>query len=243
MKNKWQISLIIVMALYANTIIIAPTLAIDSTIQITRSPFLSFVQIPSSFSIAPAMSVPVSDTAVLSDSGASLPSSRYLTIQDTRNSGGLSLQVEASSFLPAPVSPNPLLNNNFRMITSTADAITGTNVQTINGIKYYGENRDAFAGPTNIVTPLNSSASDFSNPAIFTDSTFFTNPAYFTGYGNILEPGIPLDLMQGCLNSGGRNGFMHLSTSFHLIIPKFIAPNDYYTTLTYTLMDNTGTCP
>jgi hypothetical protein len=216
------------------------TNAISTTIQITRAPFLSFINIPDSITLIENQPVPVQDTVFISDSNvappAVLPTSRYLTVQDTRNSGGLKLQIEAAAFYPPPVPPNTSLNNNFRIITSTADAVSGVNVTELAGIKYYGEDSNNFVGPANIVAPLNTAVTNFTDPSIYTQ-------APFNDGRNILLAETPVDLMQGCLpSSQGRSGLMHLSTSFYLMIPKFTAPNDYYTTLTYTLMDDTDNC-
>lgn len=205
--------------------------AITSTIQVTSSPFLSFVDTVDSFRIttnAPVFSADMEYTGDLS--AQDLPPERYITIQDTRGSGGFNLQIQASEFQPAQTSPNPSLNNNFRIITSTNDAFAGTEE---NGIKYAGDGIDPYTGQTGIIAPLNTISTNFADPTLFTSSPF-------DGGINILTTDTPIDIMQGTLSAAnGRNGLIHLSVSFYLLIPKFQAPGEYYSTLTYTLTDAT----
>lgn len=212
-----------------------PAAAITSTIQITSSPFLSFITVPDSFRItvdAPTSPQAVTYTSDLS-TGALQPE-RYIEVQDTRACGGFNLQMEASAFLPAPTPPNTSLNENFRVITSVYDPAEGIEE---NGIKYFGFDPNPYAGATGVIAPLNTTSTDFADASIFTSAPFNTGM-------NILTANTPVDVMQGSLTApNGRDGIVHTSMSFHLIIPKFTAPNDYYSTLTYTLTDaTTGTC-
>ena len=213
--------------------------ALTSTIKITRSPYLAFTQIPSPLNLT--TSTPTTDKQLTSDqSSQQLPEDRYITIQDTRGCGGFNLQISADAFTPTPTAPNTSLNTDFRIITSTNDNITGTNVETDSsnpGIKYYGEDNTTFSGTKGIVAPLNVTTTNFADPTLFTSAPFNTG-------SNILTAGTQIDLMQGGLTApSGRNGLIHLSTSYYITIPKFTIPNNYYTTITYTLTDNTsGSC-
>lgn len=200
-------------------------LAATSTITVTSTPLLSFANVPDPLSMG-SISVPLADTELTSDSDGILPSSRYLVIEDTRGCGGLNLQLQADNFTP---STTPELKNELRVITSTADFIDGV---VVNGVKYYS----GFAGDQTITAPLNAPGINFSDPTLFTDPPFDT-------VDNTLDT--PLDLLQGNLNAPtGRTGYMQINTVFYLLVPKLTVPNDYYTTLTFTLSDDTtGSCP
>jgi len=233
------------LALSIIMLMINQTQALTSTIKITRSPYLAFNTIPTPFNISnnqsSTVTVPTTDTQLTSNqSSQPLPETNYLTVQDTRGCGGFNLQVSANAFTPAPTAPNTSLNNDFRIITSTNDNITGTNVETDAsnpGIKYYGEDDTTFTGTKGIVAPLNITTTNFADPTLFTSAPFNTG-------SNILTPNTQIDLMQGGLTApNGRNGLMHLSLSYYITIPKFTIPNTYYSTITYTLTDNTsGSC-
>lgn len=241
--HKHIIKLTLKTTLIISTILLTTSItnALTATVKITKTPHLAFYQIPESYRITSTQTPPTTDTELTSDqSNQDLPESRYLTIQDTRNCGGFTLQVSASEFQPSPTSPNPSLNNGFRIITSTNDAISGANVETDSsypGVKYYGENGTNFIGTKQITAPLNVTTTNFADPTLFTQ-------APFNNGSNILTANTPIDIMQGGLTApAGRKGLMHLSLSYYLKIPKFTAPNNYYTTLTYTLIDNTsGSC-
>jgi len=214
-----------------------PAYAITSTIQVTHTPYLSFVQVPESFQIPESGPFPVQildNTIPTNYSDVLLPEKRYLTVQDTRGCGGFNLQVTASAFQPAPTPPNPSLNDGLRILTSTYDAQTGTEE---NGVKYYAAEEETYTGEKGIIAPLNTASTDFNNTAIF------SAPPFDNG-SNIMLTDTPVDIMQGELAAPlGRDGIMHLATTFALKIPKFYAPDDYYTTLTFTLTDaTTGTC-
>lgn len=217
------------------------TQALTSTIQVTHSPHLSFADIPDSINLTNNITPPITDTELTTDeSSQPLPETNYITVQDTRNCGGFNLQISADAFSPAPTAPNTSLNNDFRIITSTNDDITGANVETDAsnpGIKYYGENGATFQGSKGIVAPLNVTTTNFADPTLFTSAPFNTG-------SNILTQGTQIDLMQGGLTApAGRNGLMHQSISYYIKIPKFTVPTQHYTTITYTLTDNTsGSC-
>ncbi|HLG26000.1 MAG TPA: hypothetical protein VI588_04440 [Candidatus Gracilibacteria bacterium] len=222
-KRKLQILTVVSgVALMASLLSQSPVHGAISTIVITQIPFISFNDIPDSFLIA-QMSVPTSSQTVTSDPDGSLGSERFLTIRDTRNCGGLNLQLDTSAF-----SPTAGLNSGLRTVTSAADLIDGV---VENGVKYLS----GFAGTQGITAPLNVNDTTFSDPALFTDPPFNT-------VDNILNG--PVDLLQGPLTApAGRNGYIHIDLSFSLDVPAYTIPGVHYTTLTYTLADDTaGTC-
>lgn len=185
-------------------------------------PYLSFQNIPDSF-ILGSTSVPIADTSFMSDSGDTLPVSRHLTVVDNRDCGGFNLLLSASNF-----SVSPTLNNSFRVVTSTQDAISES---VVSGVKYY----TGFSGAQTVAAPLNVTTSEFNDIALFTDAPFDTTD-------NILNE--PIDVLQAPLTApNGRVGTMHVSMSFALTVPKLTIPGNNYTTLTFTLSDDTsGTC-
>lgn len=194
--------------------------AATSTITITSTPFLSFSDIPDALSVG-SLGVPTVDTEVTSDADGNLPVTRHLTIQDTRGCGGLNLQLQASAYTPAA----QLSRNNLRVITSTNDQLSEA---VVGNVEYIA----GFAGDQTITPPLNTASTTFSDPNIYTAVA-----------NNSLD--VARDLLQGNLTSPtGRTGEIHVSLSFYQLVPKLTIPNDYYTTLTFTLSDDTtGVCP
>lgn len=218
-KTKLLIAISCVLLLI-NAGISSISYAATSTITVTSTPYLSFIDVPDSIEIGDLIT-PTSDTALFSDSnGINLPSSRHLTIRDTRGCGGLNLQLQADSFTP---SSTQIIPNNLRVVTTTADQESGTVVSNV-------EYLSGYTGDQTITAPLEAGSTDFGTSTTFTSKT------------NSLETA--RDLLQGNLTAPtGRDGQIHISTSFYLLVPKLTIPNDYYTTLTYTLSDDTtGTC-
>lgn len=220
-RTKKQITFFASAFFLATTIMSGMALAATSTITITSSPFLSFVSVPESFSIA-NISVPTSDLEITSDPDGNLQPSRWLTIADTRGCGGLNLQVEASAFTPASTQ---VIANNLRVVTSPSTFYDGP---VVNNIKY----NPTFTGDQTATAPLSAGSINFSDPSTFTAVG-----------NNSLE--VARDVIAGTLTAPtGREGQMHVGMSFYLSLPKFTAPNAYHTTLTFTLADDTsGTCP
>lgn len=198
---------------------------VNSTIEISRTPYLFFADVPNSFSFNPVTTA-VTDTELTSDSDGVLGDERLLTVEDTRGCGGLLLQLEASTFTPAA---GASLNNNFRVVTSSQSGDVGTEV---NGIKYLS----GFEGDQSGIAPLNVATVNFSDAELFT-------AAPFDDGRNILNQ--PVDLIQGDLDSNsGRIGQMQLGLSFYVNITKYFNPGTYTSTLTFTLTDSTqGNCP
>ena len=204
-----------------STLIASSAFAATSTIIVTSSPYLAFVSIPDSMSIG-SFSVPTSDMELTSDSNGTLPPSRWLTIQDNRGCGGLNLQLQANNFTPVSTD---VTTDNLRVVTSASTFYDGP---VVNNIKY----NSAFVGDQTATAPLNAGTINFSDPVTFTSLG-----------NNSLD--VARDLIDGPLTSPtGREGQMHIGVSFYLFVPKYTSAGDYYSTLTYTLSDDTsGVCP
>lgn len=216
--------------------LIMPTISFGSqgsSIAITRTPYLSFADLPDPFSFtsytaSAATGAIFSDPTVdLSVPGAGLPSSRKLIVSDTRNSGGFNLQVSATNFTGGTVTIN---KSNLRVLSSPhlssppAGAIA-------NDVLYLS----GFIGQQTLTTPVKAAT----DANLGTDSVFTTG----TSAGHNALSGT-VDILDGCLSSiQGRNGQMAIGMSFYLAIPKFTPPGTYDSTVTYTITDSTsGTC-
>ncbi len=216
-----------------NLIYASSTLAAESTITVTSTPFLAFTDIPDSFALGTfPYTIPVTDTHYFSDPSGTLPSSRSLTVQDTRENGGFILQLSAEEFQPTP----PVdFRNNLKIVSSGASDLYG-DLTPVNGIIYLpADDETSFIGDQTVSAPLDSGSIDFDDSATFnsvSDNTLNTT----------------VDLMDGCLTSGGRKGQMNVHLAFDALIPKYTLPpssgDQYYTTLVYTLSDYTpASCP
>lgn len=208
-------------------------LAAESTITVTSTPFLAFTDIPDSFALGTfPYTVPVTDTHYFSDSSGVLPPSRSLTVQDTRENGGFILQMDAEAFQPSP----PIdFRDNLKIVSSGFSDLYG-DLTPVNGIIYLpADGETGFIGDQTVSAPVNSVTIDFDDPT-----------AYTAVSGNTLNTTV--DLMDGCLTSGGRKGKMNVHLAFDALIPKYTVPpssgDQYYTTLVYTLSDYTPvSCP
>ncbi len=200
-----------------------------SNIDISRTPYLSFVDLPESFAFN-NISVPINDTGIVSDAtinlstpGAVLPPERVISISDTRASGGFNLQVTATDFSGGSSS---IPNSGFRLVSSSAITL-GVGDTVNNNVVYM----NGFSGQQGLIAPLAVSAT-----ADFSDTTTFTSGAYAAT--NTLDGTV--DLLQGCLTEAqGRNGEVGLGISYYLEVPKLTPPEDYNSTLTYTITDTT----
>lgn len=215
-KHKKQVLSWLACAFFLTTLLLAGNaFAATSTVTVTSTPFLSFSDVPDPVSLG-TLTVPIADTELTTDSDGNLPAGRHLTIQDTRGDGGLNLQIQADAFTPAA----QLSRNDLLVVTSTNDQLSET---VVNNVEYIS----GFTGDQTITAPLNTSSTTFSDPATYTAVS-----------NNSLD--VARDLLQGQLSSGtGRTGEMHVSVSFYLMVPKLTIPNEYYTTLTFTLSDDT----
>ncbi len=216
-----------------NLIYASSTLAAESTITVTSTPFLAFTDIPDSFVLGTfPYTIPVTDTYYFSDSSGVLPSSRSLTVQDTRENGGFILQLSAEEFQPSP----PIdFRDDLKIVSTGASDLYG-DLTPVNGIIYLpADGETSFIGDQTVSAPIDSPNINFDDSATF-DSVS----------GNTLNTTV--DLMDGCLTSGGRKGKMNVHLAFDALIPKYTVPpssgDQYYTTLVYTLSDYTpASCP
>lgn len=204
----------------------------DISIDVTRTPFLSFLALPESFSFGSVTSS-ITDTHLFSDSDGGLPMAQVLMVRDTRGSGGFSLQAVASGpFVASGAPSNTIPATNLRMVTSTSLGVA-LDASAFNGVGYLS----GFIGTPdnttvqNIVAPLNATSNAFGTVTPFDEVENL--PA-----DNNLDT--PVVLMDGCLTAAeGRVGTMFFGTSETLLVPKYQQPGSYTTTITYTLTDNT----
>lgn len=200
-------------------------------INITRTSYLSFINIPASFSF-PSIPVPLVDTQLFSDANGYLnPISRALEIQDTRDSGGITVQAQATNLVsttnPADVIPATKLR-----IVSTSSLGT-MNSSIVNNVHYMAGFLGTPNAPTveTILAPINAA------------TTNFADVATFTAVGATLDT--PVNILSGCLPAAqGRNGVFGVGLSYNLTVPGYTVPATYTATVTYTVTDNTQiTCP
>lgn len=232
-RAKIVLTLFIAGVALINLLISAQGFAAESTVTITSTPFLGFSDIPDSLNMGYSpFTVPVTDETRFSDVNGPLPATRSLTVQDTRNSGGFILQLDASAFSPAPPSD---LRNNLRVLTTGVSELYSGETP-VGGIVYLpADGETSFIGNQTVSAPVNSATTNFGEATTFTAVS-----------GNVLNTTV--DLMDGCLASGGRKGKMNVHTAFDIVIPKYTVPpssgDRYYSTLTYTLSDYTPvSCP
>ncbi len=132
-----------------------------------------------------------------------------------------------SEFLPAPATD---FINNMRIVTTGVSELYSGETP-VGGVVYLpADGETAFIGGQSVSAPLNSATTNFSDQATFTAVS-----------GNVLNTTV--DVLDGCLTSGGRKGKMNVHTAYSLVVPKYTVPpatgDQYYSTLTYTLSDNT----
>lgn len=238
-KNNKAISFatLSVLALFANLFLPAISLGqTDISIDVTRTPYLSFNSIPESYSFG-AVPTSIADTNIFSDSNGPLPANQVLIVRDTRGSGGFTLQATTSGPFTAEGAPtNTIPATNLRMVTSTSLVLIFDAFQN-NGVIYlsgYAGTPDNTSTQT-VIAPLNATSNQFGTVAPFDEVE--TSPM-----NNHMDTA--LTLMDGCLTaSEGRVGYMAFGTSEVLLVPKYQQPGSYSTTITYTLSDNTpGSC-
>lgn len=215
-----------------------------STIQITRTPFLSFERIPDSFGFPSASASSLVQQVYSNSYQTTLSPERALIVSDTRNSGGFNLQLSSSgNLLPVGGGGTPNIPaSGLRVISSTEiNPIPADPPPTINdGIIYL----TGFSGDQNIVAPVDVAFNETEGCNSFGDLATFINDNCRTvtpASNNMLDN--PVDLMQGCLaSSAGRSGLIQIGLAYNLAIPRYTPPNTYYTTLTFTLSDATDNC-
>lgn len=222
-------------AFFANLLLPGLTLGqTDMSIDVTRTPYLSFLSIPESFSFG-SIPASISDTNVFSDDNGPLSAAHTIVVHDTRGSGGFTLQAVASGpFVASGAPSNTIPAANLRMVTSGTLSIVYDAIQN-NGIYYLS----GFVG-----TPDNASVQTVLAPLRATSTNFGTVTPFdeveASPINNRLDTTVTL--MDGCLTeTEGRFGYMATGVSDTLLIPKYQQPGEYATTVTYTLTDNTPT--
>lgn len=197
--------------------------------EITSDLFLSFTQFPASFTF-PSSVTSTSSFRVYSDQGATLPDTRLIKIQDTRDTGGFALQVVATNFTSP--SGHVIPRDGLRIVTSTALAQPPAGTVD-NDVLYI----TGFSGETGVNAPLRTTL----GPTCldFGQLTTFTSPAcVFDPSANSLDRTV--DLLLGSLPaSQGRSGEMAVGVSYSLLVPAYSIPDTYHTVLTFTLSDAT----
>lgn len=236
-KNSKAVSLAALSAVAFFTNLLLPGLTLgqtDMSIDVTRTPFLSFLTIPESFSFG---SVPASitDTHVFSDDNGPIAATHVIVVHDTRASGGFTLQAATSGPFVATGAPtNTIPAANLRMVTSGSlsvlyDAIQNNGIYYLSGFVGTPDN----ASVQNILAPLGATSTDFGTVTPFDE-------VEASPINNHLDTTVTL--MDGCLTEDeGRVGYMATGVSDTLLIPKYQQPGVYTTVVTYTLTDNTPT--
>ncbi len=200
-----------------------------TTTQITRAQFLSFTRIPDSF-MFPAVTSSAAGGNVFSDSTKTLPAARIIKVNDTRMTGGFTLQVSATNFISP--SNNTIPAGSLRFATTATLAVSPRGTIKNNLIYLSG-----FNGDMNVIAPLSStlgpSCSDFGQVATFTDPACQTSPTANDG-------GNTVDILRGTLPfNQGRSGEMAVGISYNLHLPAYTVPDTYTSVLTFTLIDST----
>ncbi len=208
-----------------------------ASISITNTPYLAFYHIPASFTFG-AVNTALNSTDIIGPlvSSFTVSDDTVITVQDTRNQSGFTLQASAENFTIDGVGPTPTItSDNLRMVT-LEDTDTGLIGSPLNGINYGDGPNGGNSGDQDIVAPLNVIGADL------------TLSSTYTGVGsNTLNN--PVDVMQAphdygscMLGNDGRYGRFSVGTSFLLSVPKYTTPGNYYTKLTLTLTDNGNAC-
>jgi hypothetical protein len=204
-----------------------------ATVVITRTPYLTLVDIPASFSFG-SLSVSKDAHDLFSNANGQLPAeTNTISVQDTRNEGGFTLQAQAGVFVSAQNPTDTISSSNLRIVSSSElDAAPGGDLL---GNVYYltGYAGSPTTGETeNIATSVSATGTAFGDVATFDAVS-----------GNSLDG--PVEIFSGCLSgSQGRVGTMATGFAFTLHIPAYTPAGEYSTTVTYTIIDNTSSsCP
>lgn len=201
-----------------------------STVNVNRAGSLSFISVPASFDFGTSASSTMR-TPAFSDptvTAGTLPNSKKLTIQDTRGSGGFTVNVAVLDDFTngtggiIPVSNTPP-NDNFRIVSS--GNITGVTGTVVNGVTY----ENGFVGPQNITALVNTTSNNFSLA-----NTFTSVP------NNVLDKLSPTDILSNTLPSTqGSIGQVDIAVSSMLYVQASQQPGVYSTVMVWTLQDST----
>lgn len=200
-----------------------------SSIDVTRTPYLSFNQTPVSFSFPPTATSGVA-RHVFSNSDGNLDcAASCLIVEDTRNSGGFVIQAQATDF----VSGNTTISASNLRVISTA-AVNATISGFINNNVYYATENNA--PNLTIKAPVNATGIGFGHPETF-------DQVQNIPQNNTLNT--PVDILSGCLPATtGRDYSIAVGLAFDLLIPAYAIPGIYNSTITYTIIDYTqDSCP
>jgi Tol biopolymer transport system component len=194
--------------------------------QTIAASILSFISIPDSFSFPGINTSNVAQNAYNNGTSLQPDSGDMLGVQDTRNSGGFEVQVQAAGNFSSGTATIPLsglyLATNIHSPASAQPAGTDESAPcpaTNCGIIYQSQITER-----GILAPADSKGESLGEPSTFT--------ANF-GAG-------PVVIMDGGLSSAtGRNGDMYQYVNYRLTIPGFQPEGNYAVILTYTLLDDT----
>ena len=220
-----------------------------STIQVDRTPFLSFIKIPASFALADQNTATTAAQVFSDPVQTTLPASRALIVSDNRNSGGFNLQASSNgNFVIAGQGETPNIPSvGLRIVTTTnISPIPGAPTpDIIDGIIYLGGYSGLPVGSAtkNVIAPLNIAFNEPEGCDNFGSYNTFIKSACRTVQGGSNALNNTVDLMQGCLPStGGRTGKMQVGVAYNLAVPAYTPPGTYSNTITFTLSDSTDNC-
>ncbi len=194
--------------------------------QVIALAILSFTDLPDSFNF-PRTTVSSSSRELFSNGNQELSPAEddLLGVQDTRNSGGFEVQIQAEGTFTDGVHTIPL--SNMYVATSVSSP-----TYTISNTSSPGGAQDGVIYESEVITKGVTAPLDTANASLGSTTTFTSN-------GASLATGV-VTLMNGSLPSDqGRVGKMYQYVSFYLHLPASQAAGDYAVTLTYTLLDDT----
>jgi len=200
-----------------------------SSIDVTRTPYLSFNQTPTSFSF-PSTATSGVARHVLSNTDGNLDcAASCLIVEDTRNSGGFVVQAQSTDF----ISGNNIISASGLRIVSTSSINTTISGFADNDVFYATENN---APNRTINTPVSATGTGFGHPETF-------DQVQNRPQNNTLDK--PVDIMSSCLPpTTGRDYSVAVGLAFDLMIPAYAIPGSYNSTITYTIIDYTqDSCP
>ena len=200
-----------------------------SSIDVTRTPYLSFNQTPVSFSFPPTATSGVARHVFNSTDGNLDCAESCLIVEDTRNSGGFVIQAQATDF----ISDKSTINASNLRLVSTAAVNTTIGGFTHDNVFYATENS---APNLTISAPVNATGTGFGHPEIF-------DQVQNRPQNNTLNA--PVDILSGCLPATtGRDYSVAIGLAFDLLVPAYALPGIYNSTITYTIIDYTqDSCP
>jgi hypothetical protein len=174
------------------------------------------LSVPSSFSF-PNSSTSTIDQHQYSIQNPSyiLNTNDYVTVSDTRNNGGFTLQLSASAFADT-VDINRVIPGDNLFVATKASNTEGT---PLNGVEYLPSDYLSIGG-----LPVTAQAN--------TDGEFNQATSFTYNFG-----GAPVELINGSVPQGsGRTGTFRQNVQYYLKIPAYQPPGVYQITLTFDLI-------